>query len=104
MKVKVLKGTWTVWSQETKQLNVELEDGRILGVRQMEDDNGAESYFQLKPAGEEIFRRGGWESLDDIKWKDEEEKEMANKLVNNLFYGDFTDGEEINTDELEDGF
>jgi hypothetical protein len=104
MKLKVLEGTWTVWSQETKQLNVELEDGRILGVRQMEDDNGAESYFQLKPAGEEIYRRGGWESLDDIEWKDEEEKEMANKLVNNLFYGDFSDGEEIDTDKLEDEY
>ena len=102
MKLKVLEGTWTVWSQETKQLNVELEDGRILGVRQMEDDNGAESYFQLKPAGEEIYRRGGWESIDDIEWKDDEEKEQAQKLAYNLFYGDYLDGDTIDTDELEE--
>jgi len=102
MKLKVLEGTWTVWSQETKQLNVELEDGRILGVRQMEDDNGAESFFQLKPAGEEIYRRGGWESIDDIEWKDDEEKEQAQKLAYNLFNGDYLDGDTIDTDELEE--
>ena len=102
MKLKVLDGTWTVWSQETKQLNVELEDGRILGVRQMEDDNGAESFFQLKPVGEEIYRRGGWESIDDIEWKDDEEKEQAQKLAYNLFNGDYLDSDTIDTDELEE--
>jgi hypothetical protein len=101
MIVKVIRGTWTVWIQETKQLNIELEDGRILGVRQMEDDNGAESYFQLKEAGEEIYRKGGWKKLDEVEWKDQEEKEMGEKIAYNLFYGDFEDGQIIDTDSLE---
>ena len=101
MKLKVIRGTFTVWLQETKQLNVQFEDGRILGVRQLEDDNGCESYFQLKESGEEIYKRGGWEKLDEVKWKDQEEKETAEKLAYNLFYGDFEDEEIIETDSLE---
>ena len=34
-KFKVTLGTRTVWLQETKQANFELEDGRVLGIRVM---------------------------------------------------------------------
>ena len=47
-KFKVTRGTWTCWSQETKQANFELEDGRVLGIRVMQDDNGEEIYCCLK--------------------------------------------------------
>ncbi len=54
MKLKVLEGTWTVWSQETKQLNVELEDGRILGVRQIEEIFAAELTENVKKVWEKV--------------------------------------------------
>ena len=41
-KIKVIEDSYTVWLQETRQVNVELEDGRVLGIRRMEDDNGSE--------------------------------------------------------------
>ena len=50
-KIKVIEDSYTVWLQETRQVNVELEDGRVLGIRRMEDDNGSEEYYQLKPKG-----------------------------------------------------
>ena len=36
---------------ETKQANFELEDGRVLGIRVMQDDNGEEIYCCLKQKG-----------------------------------------------------
>ena len=50
-KFKVTQETRTVWLQETKQANFELEDGRVLGIRVMEDDNGSETHYCLKDKG-----------------------------------------------------
>ena len=48
-KFKVTWGTWTCWSQETKQANFELEDGRVLGIRVMH--NKGDVYEQgLRPS------------------------------------------------------
>jgi len=102
MKLKVTKGTHTVWLQETKQLEVELPDGRILGVREMQDDNGGETYFQIADLGEEITRRGNWQQIEDVDWKDDEERDMAEMIGQNLFYGDYNDDEYLDTEELED--
>jgi len=102
MKFKVTEGTWTVWSQETKQVNVELPDGRVLGIRRMEDDNGTENYFQLKDAGEEIYRRGDWKEDYEMEWESEEFGEACNRLAQSLFQGDYTDGEEVDSEELDE--
>ena len=41
MKKFVIRNTTrTVWSQETKQTDLELDNGTKVSVRQMEDDNG----------------------------------------------------------------
>ena len=85
MKLKVTKETQTVWLQETKQLEVELPDGRTLGVREMQDDNGGETYYQIADLGEEITRRGNWQQIEDINWKDDEERDMAALIGSNLF-------------------
>ena len=37
--------TRTVWSQETKQTDLELDNGIKVSVRQMEDDNGVTTFF-----------------------------------------------------------
>lgn len=101
MKLKVTTGTHTVWLQETKQLEVELPDGRILGVREMQDDNGGETYFQIAELGEEITRRGNWQQIEDVDWKDDEERDIAELIGNSLFYGDYKEDEFVDTEELE---
>ena len=37
--------TRTVWSQQTKQTDLELDNGIKVSVRQMEDDNGVTTFF-----------------------------------------------------------
>ena len=101
MKLKVTEATNTVWLQETKQLSVELPDGRILGVREMQDDNGGETYFQIAELGEEITRRGNWQKIEDVDWKDDEERDIAELIGSNLFYGDYKEDELLDTEELE---
>ena len=46
MKNFVIRNTTrTVWSQETKQTDLELDNGIKVSVRQMEDDNGVTTFF-----------------------------------------------------------
>jgi len=46
MKNFVIRNTTrTVWSQETKQTDLELDNGTKVSVRQMEDDNGVTTFF-----------------------------------------------------------
>jgi len=101
MKLKVTKETQTVWLQETKQLEVELPDGRTLGVREMQDDNGGETYYQIADLGEEITKRGNWQQIEEIDWKDDEERDMAELIGSNLFYGDYKEDEIIDTEDLD---
>ena len=35
----------TVWLQETKQIDLKLEDGRTVNIRRMEDDNEVQTFF-----------------------------------------------------------
>ena len=102
--VKVIEDSHTVWLQETRQVNVELEDGRVLGIRKMEDDNGSEEYYQLKPKGEEIYRRGDWKNISEVEWKDEAESQFAEVIAYNLFMESFIKDDVINVDELENPF
>ena len=102
--VKVIEDSYTIWLQETRQVNVELEDGRVLGIRRMEDDNGSEEYYQLKPKGEEIYKRGDWKTISEVEWKDDEEAQFAELIACNLFMDSFTKDEVINVDELENPF
>lgn len=37
--------TRIVWSQQTKQTDLELDNGIKVSVRQMEDDNGVTTFF-----------------------------------------------------------
>ena len=103
-KIKVIEDSYTVWLQETRQVNVELEDGRVLGIRRMEDDNGSEEYYQLKPKGEEIYRRGEWKNISEVEWKNDEESQFAELIAYNLFMDSFAKDDVINEDELENPF
>ena len=103
MKLKVTEPTRTVWLQETKQVVVELEDGRVLGIRVMEDDNGSENYYALKPAGEEIYKRDqAWTVDHKMEWESDELKEAAERYAAVMFYEDSEEGEIVDTDELEE--
>ena len=103
-KIKVIEDSYTVWLQETRQVNVELEDGRVLGIRRMEDDNGSEEYYQLKPKGEEIYKRGDWKNISEVEWKDDEEAQFVELIAYNLFMDSFIKDEVIDMDELENPF
>ena len=102
--VKVIEDSYTIWLQETRQVNVELEDGRVLGIRRMEDDNGSEEYYQLKPKGEEIYKRGDWKNISEVEWKDDDEAQFAELIACNLFMDSFAKDDVINEDELENPF
>jgi hypothetical protein len=103
MKLKVTDPTRTIWLQETKQIVVELEDKRVLGIRVMEDDNGSEQYFALKQPGEEIYKRDeAWTSDREMEWESEELAKAVDKFAATLFFGDSEKDEIIDTDELED--
>lgn len=103
MKLKIKEPTRTVWLQETKQVIIELEDGRVLGIRVMEDDNGSERYFALKQAGEEIYKRDkAWTVDHEMEWEDDKLAIAADKFAAIMFYEDSEEGEIIETDELED--
>tara|TARA_B100000902_G_C26748401_1_gene639637 strand:+ start:295 stop:612 length:318 start_codon:yes stop_codon:yes gene_type:complete len=100
-KFKVTRGTWTCWSQETKQANFELEDGRVLGIRVMQDDNGEEIYCCLKSKGEEIYKRDNWIDFYKMEWESEELKKEVEKLAWYIFDGYKTD-EILDTNEFQD--
>jgi len=101
-KFKVTLGTRTVWLQETKQANFELEDGRVLGIRVMEDDNGSETHYCLKDKGEEIFKRDNWINSYDMNWESEELKAQVDKLSFYIFGEGYVKDEVVETDDLED--
>ena len=44
-KIIIRNTTRTVWSQETKQTDFELDNGIKVSVRQMEDDNQVQTFF-----------------------------------------------------------
>mgnify|MGYP001166578599 CR=1 FL=1 len=87
MKIKVINSTKTVWSQETRQTDVKLDDGRILKVRQMEDDNGTESYFYIE--GETKNWTNSYECEDDKL------KSIIDKIAWNIFQNVFDNKDEI---------
>ena len=95
MKIKVINAAWTVWSQETRQTDVELNDGRILMVRQMEDDNGTETFYFIE--GE----TKNW--TNSYECKDEDLKSIINKIAWNIFQNAFDNKDEvIDLNELEE--
>ena len=63
-KIKVKNGTRTVWMVETRQVDYELEDGRVLGIRVKEDDNGSETFYCWGDEDGVIHRRGNWIEAD----------------------------------------
>ena len=103
-KVKVKNGTRTVWMVETRQVDYELEDGRVLGIRVKEDDNGSEKFYCWGDEEGVINRRGNWIDADDYKheYEDDETKELVEKLSGTIFMDDYEDGEEVDTDELDE--
>ena len=103
-KIKVKNGTRTVWMVETKQVDYELEDGRVLGIRVKEDDNGSEKFYCWGDEEGVIHRRGNWIDADDYKheYEDDETKELVEKLSGTIFMDDYQDGEEVDTDELDE--
>ena len=100
-KFKVTQETTTVWLEETKQANFELEDGRVLGIRVMENDNGGETYYCLKEKFKEIFKRDNWINSFDMNWESEDLKAQAEKLSYYVFEG-YKKDEVVETDDLED--
>ena len=103
-KVKVKEGTSTVWYQETKQVIFELEDNRVLAIRQMEDDNGVETYYQYGDENGEIHRKGNWVNAShyEHEYENQEEQLLIETLAGSIFMDDYTDGEEVDTTELEE--
>ena len=37
---------------------------------------GEKPIFKYQSLGEEITRRGNWQQIDDVDWKDDEERDM----------------------------
>ena len=101
-KLKILQETRTVWLQETKQVIVELPDGKALGIRVMEDDNGVEHYYQIKPTADEIYKKTDWVNEYEMQWESEEIEEAIKRFANTIFYGDYEENEVIETDELDE--
>ena len=96
-KLKILQETRTVWLQETKQVIVELPDGKALGIRVMEDDNGVETYYRL-------LGEGDW--ISSTHYNHQFEDKELEKIVNTIAYNSFqdvftTEGEVVDLDELD---
>lgn len=102
MKAKVTEGARTVWLQETKQVTIQLEDGTEVMIRQMEDDNGTETYCWIE---EHCNGKGGWKQPHELE--DELGKEFAQtiqNIANGIFMNYWDDEQEFNWDEVEDPF
>ena len=83
----------------TKQVIIELEDGRILGLRVKEDHNGTEFFYELKPSESRITRKSDWENEHDIEF--EEELQAALDIFKDtMLFGEWKTGEEVDTNEL----
>ena len=97
MIVKVKEASWTVYLKETKQTNVELDDGRIIKVRQMDDGNGTESYYFID--GES----NNWAQTHECN--DKELRDFVEKIAQNIFIGVFDEEEDVvDLNELEEMF
>jgi len=103
MKVKVIENSWTVYLKETRQTNVELDDGRIIKVRQMDDGNGTENYYFIDGESNE------WSETH--KCDNKELRDIVDKIAGNIFsgafskeYGDIESGDVVDLDELDDMF
>ena len=103
-KIKVKNGTRTVWMVETRQVDYELEDGRVLGIRVKEDDNSSETFYCWGDEDGVIHRRGNWIEVDHYQheYEDDKTKELVEKLSGTIFMDDYEDGEEVDTDELDE--
>ena len=103
-KIKVKNGTRTVWMVETRQVDYELEDGRVLGIRVKEDDNGSETFYCWGDEDGVIHRRGNWIEADHYQheYEDDKTKELVEELSGTIFMDDYEDGEEVDTGELDE--
>ena len=54
-KIIIRNTTRTVWSQETKQTDFELDNGIKVSVRQMEDDNQVQTFFFIDGKSNKIL-------------------------------------------------
>jgi|TARA_B110000908_G_C10247041_1_gene449483 hypothetical protein len=60
-KFKITNTTRTIWSQETKQTDLEIDDGTKVSIRQTEDDNGVTTFFFIDGESE------NWLDLNSVK-------------------------------------
>tara|TARA_B110000438_G_C15425995_1_gene484062 strand:- start:8 stop:289 length:282 start_codon:yes stop_codon:yes gene_type:complete len=93
MKIKVIKATHTVWLQETKQVDIEL-DGKSVAVRQMEDDNGAETY---------VFSEQQNRFINVNELKDIDYKSTIRRIAHSIFMDAFNEeNSTVDFNELEE--
>lgn len=98
MKAKVTEGATTVWTQQTKQVTIQLEDGTEVIIRQMEDDNGTETYFWMEELGDWI------EPYDYDGERGKEFSQTIQNIANGIFMNYWDDEQEFNWDTVEDPF
>lgn len=92
MKGKVLKPQTVVYSCETREVTVEI-DGKILKIREHEDDNGSENWVDV----------GDGEFVETYQLQDEELRKIAEGIAYNIRSGDFDEeGVEFDTSEYDD--
>ena len=92
MKAKVVKPQRVVWSAETREVTVDL-DGKIIVIRQHEDDHGGENWVSV----------GDGEFIETYQLEDEELRKIADGIAYNIRGGDFDEeGAEFDTSEYDD--
>jgi hypothetical protein len=86
----------TVWLQETKQIDLKLEDGRTVNIRRMEDDNEVQTFFFIDGESKK------WTNLYDLDSKNELFNliDLVSIAMSDELFGQGKD-EQIDIDELE---
>jgi hypothetical protein len=86
----------TVWLQETKQIDLKLEDGRTVNIRRMEDDNEVQTFFFIDGESK------NWTDLYDLDSKNELFNliDLVSIAMSDELFGQGKD-EQIDIDELE---
>lgn len=92
MKVKVLKPQRTIYSSETKEMTLEI-DGKVIVVRQHEDDNGGEVWASINDG----------DLVESYQLEDDELKELIDGAAMYIRSGIFdNEGAEIDSEEILD--
>ena len=86
-KIIISEPSRTVWLQETKQIGFKLEDGRMINVRRMEDDNETQTFFFINGESKK------WNDLYDLDSNNELFSliELVSNSMSDELFGQYKD-------------